>query len=118
MKRILERCCGLDVHKDTVTACLIVPDADGNRTETVRTFGTMTVERNLLLGAAQDEGPQGVRQQAPRFFARIARQPAGHLQHFCLAQHAWVQEFEQAPQFAEVILHRRPAQHHPVRSTQ
>ena len=24
-----ERCCGIDVHKDTVVACVIVSDADG-----------------------------------------------------------------------------------------
>jgi len=44
MERVLERCCGLDVHKETVTACLVVPGAKGERTETIRTFGTMTAE--------------------------------------------------------------------------
>lgn len=44
MDRVLERCCGLDVHKETVTACLIVPGASGERTETIRTFGTMTAD--------------------------------------------------------------------------
>jgi hypothetical protein len=34
---VRERCCGLDVHKKTVTACCITPE--GRET---RTFGTMT----------------------------------------------------------------------------
>ena len=36
------RCCGVDVHKATVVACLIVPGAQGRPTKEVRTFGTMT----------------------------------------------------------------------------
>jgi transposase len=39
-----ERCCGLDVHKKTVVACAIVPDADGKPGREVRTFGTMTAD--------------------------------------------------------------------------
>jgi transposase len=37
-------CCGLDVHKDTVTACLIRPTADGEPSKETRTFGTTTEE--------------------------------------------------------------------------
>ena len=36
------RCCGIDIHKKTAVACLIVPGADGQPSKTVRTFGTMT----------------------------------------------------------------------------
>ena len=40
MDAMYERCCGLDIHKKTVVACLIVrPPAGG---EGDRTFGTMT----------------------------------------------------------------------------
>lgn len=42
MERVLTRCCGLDVHKETVAAGLVVPGDTGERTETIRTFGTMT----------------------------------------------------------------------------
>jgi transposase len=34
---IYERCCGLDIHKASITACVIV-----GRTKEIRTFGTMT----------------------------------------------------------------------------
>jgi transposase len=41
MDAMYERCCGLDIHKKTVVACLIVPGPGGPVKE-VRTFGTMT----------------------------------------------------------------------------
>ncbi|MDQ5851955.1 MAG: IS110 family transposase, partial [Chloroflexota bacterium] len=42
MEVIYPRCCGLDVHKKTVVACLRTPGADGKPTQVIRTFGTMT----------------------------------------------------------------------------
>ncbi len=42
MEVIYDRCCGLDVHKRTVVACLIRPAAGSGRREETRTFGTMT----------------------------------------------------------------------------
>ena len=44
MDVLYERCCGLDIHKRTVVACLIVPGADGRPVKEVRGFGTMTDE--------------------------------------------------------------------------
>ena len=37
-------CCGLDVHKDSVVACLIRPSTGGGRAKEIRTFGTTTGE--------------------------------------------------------------------------
>ena len=55
MEAILERCCGLDVHKKSITACLITEEADGSPREDIRTFSTMTCDlaqlRNWLLEA-------------------------------------------------------------------
>ena len=42
MERLLERCAGLDVHKQTIMACVRVPDGGGGRHQAVRTFGTTT----------------------------------------------------------------------------
>jgi transposase len=42
MDVIYGRCCGLDLHKRTVVACLLTPGAKGKPTKTVRSFGTMT----------------------------------------------------------------------------
>lgn len=44
-----ERCCGLDIHKRSITACLLTPGADGQPTKEIRTFGTMTADL-LALG--------------------------------------------------------------------
>ncbi len=49
MQVIYERCCGLDVHKKTVVACLITPDATGKPHKVIRTFGTMTQDLLQLL---------------------------------------------------------------------
>jgi len=46
MEAILERCCGIDVHKKTITACLMVGKPQEKPKKTVRTFTTMT--RDLL----------------------------------------------------------------------
>ena len=43
MDVVVERCAGLDVHKDTVVACVRAPDPHGGRLSEVRTFGTFTV---------------------------------------------------------------------------
>jgi transposase len=46
MRSLVERCSGLDVHKDTVTACVRVPDQAGGQRQELRTFATTT--RSLL----------------------------------------------------------------------
>jgi transposase len=46
MDVVYERCCGLDVHKKTVVACLLTPGSGGRPKREVRTFGTFT--RDLL----------------------------------------------------------------------
>jgi transposase len=42
MEILFARCCGLDVHKRTVVACLLTPGVEGQPTKEIRTFGTMT----------------------------------------------------------------------------
>jgi transposase len=49
MDVVYERCCGLDVHKQSVVACLITPGPGRAPRKEVRTFGTMT-EDLLALG--------------------------------------------------------------------
>jgi transposase len=46
MRVVYTRCCGLDVHKKSISACLLTPDDQGGMQQQVRRFGTMT--RNLL----------------------------------------------------------------------
>jgi len=42
MQVMYERCCGLDVHKKNVVACLVGVDAKGELSKQTRTFSTMT----------------------------------------------------------------------------
>ncbi len=44
MDVILERCAGLDVHQATITACVRVPGAAGERAQVIQTFGATTPE--------------------------------------------------------------------------
>ncbi len=43
MEALYERCCGLDVHKKIVVACILTPQG-----KEVRTFNTMTTDLLLL----------------------------------------------------------------------
>src|SRR5262245_17308730 len=44
MRVVQVRSCGLDVHKRTVVACVLLTGEDGSVRRFVRTFGTMTGE--------------------------------------------------------------------------
>jgi transposase len=51
MHVVYERCCGLDVHKKTVVACLLTPEG-----KQVRTFGTTTAEIRRLQTWLLEQG--------------------------------------------------------------
>ena len=42
MRVVYERCCGLDVHKKTVVACVLISETSGETQRHIRTFSTMT----------------------------------------------------------------------------
>ena len=46
MRIVYARCCGLDVHKRTIAACVLLQEASGQVQQEIRRFGTMT--RDLL----------------------------------------------------------------------
>jgi len=56
MDVIYQRCCGLDIHKKTVAACLIAPGPPGQIRKQVRTFGTMTTDLLALSDWLASEG--------------------------------------------------------------
>ena len=49
MEAVLERCAGLDVHQETVVACIVYGPLDRKPKEEIRTFGTTTKELLQLL---------------------------------------------------------------------
>jgi transposase len=52
MDQLIERCAGLDVHRDTVAACVRVPGRGGRSTQTVQIFGTTATDSNAWLRSA------------------------------------------------------------------
>jgi len=44
MQVVYPRCCGLDIHKKTLVACVLLTNPDGMLHRFVRTFGTMTAD--------------------------------------------------------------------------
>jgi transposase len=55
MDVVYARCCGLDLHKRSVTACRLLPGASGQPSKETRTFGTMTADL-LALGDWLEQG--------------------------------------------------------------
>jgi len=56
MRIIYKRCCGLDVHKKVIVACLLLLEHDGELRREIRKFGTMTQDLLELLDWLQQAG--------------------------------------------------------------
>src|SRR5829696_4936230 len=44
MQVVHPRCCGIDVHKRSVVACVLLTEPDGTVRRRISTFGTMTAD--------------------------------------------------------------------------
>jgi transposase len=64
MEQIYERCCALDVHKASVSACVRVPDREGKRSELRARFSTVTGELLALRDWLQGLGVTHVAMEA------------------------------------------------------
>jgi transposase len=74
--QVLHRCCaGLDVHKDTVVACVRRVDEAGKAREEVRTFGTMTGQLIELADWLAERGVAHVAMESTGVYWR----PVWHL---------------------------------------
>ena len=56
MRIVYKRCCGLDVHKKVIVACLLLLEPDGELRQEFRKFGTMTQDLLELLDWLQQAG--------------------------------------------------------------
>lgn len=70
MNVVLEVCCGLDVHKKSVTACLLRGGASGPVVKEQRTFGTTTPELRILAAWLQEAGCQHVAMESTGVYWR------------------------------------------------
>ena len=55
MRALVERCCGLDVHQDTVVACLLIGEPGKPLRQEVRTWATTTRALEALRDWLQAE---------------------------------------------------------------
>src|SRR5260370_5424451 len=72
MQVVYERCCGLDVHKRTVVACVLVTHPDGTVQRDVRTFGTMTADLLALSDWLTGRGIQVLAMESTGVYWRPA----------------------------------------------
>src|ERR1019366_9218229 len=69
MERLIERCCGLDVHKATVSACVrVTPGPGGEVKQEVRTFATTTPELLALREWLSEQRVTHVAMEAIRVY--------------------------------------------------
>jgi len=76
MQVVYERCCGLDVHKKTVVACLITPSGPGERHKEIRSFRTTTQELLRLADWLTEAGCSHVAMEATGVYWRPIFNPA------------------------------------------
>ena len=60
MEVLYRRCAALDVHKQTVVACVLTSTSTGKAAQEVRTFGTMTRELEALAGWLRERAVEQV----------------------------------------------------------
>ena len=60
MRIVYRRCCGMDVHKESVTACLLLIDDYGEFQVEKRRYGTMTQELQELACWLKGQGVERI----------------------------------------------------------
>ena len=70
MDVVYECCAGLDVHKKTVVACLLLSAASGRFSKEVRTFATTTAGLLVLADWLASEGVTHVALESTRVYWR------------------------------------------------
>jgi transposase len=68
MEVVFERCCGLDVHKAIVVACLWMRDQSGKVHKEIQKFGTMTVDLVVLYDWLKSKGVTHVAMESTGIF--------------------------------------------------
>jgi transposase len=56
MEILFSRCCGLDVHKSSITACVRIQEVGGKPRKIVRRFGAMTADLRSLANWLIEQG--------------------------------------------------------------
>ncbi|MFZ5998009.1 MAG: IS110 family transposase [Nitrospirota bacterium] len=67
---IFKRCSGLDVHKETITACIMIGDGERVTKEEIRTYSTMTEDIEKLRDWLKTEGVTHVAMESTGIYWR------------------------------------------------
>jgi transposase len=79
MDVVSPRCCGLNIHKKTGVACLMTSEAGQPAAQTIRTFGTMTVDLLALADWLHTAGCTHVAMESTGVYWRPIYQLLGGL---------------------------------------
>jgi transposase len=77
MERMIERACGLDVHKAAITACVRVVGPRGERLQEVQTFGTTSPELLALRDWLEAQAVTHVAMESTGVYWK-SHEPAAH----------------------------------------
>jgi hypothetical protein len=78
MDVIYPRCCGLDVHKKTVVACLLTSTEGPEPVKEIRTFRTMTADLLALADWLQEAGCSHVAMESTGVYTPPGILPKGY----------------------------------------
>src|SRR3989441_6364055 len=70
MDVVYPRCCGIDIHKKTAVACVIVSETKGPPCKEIRTFGTMTDDLLALANWLATEGVTHVAMESTGVYSK------------------------------------------------
>jgi transposase len=70
MEIIFERCCGIDVHKETLTACIMIGEGGKVTKKEIRTYTTMTEDIEQLRDWLKSEGVTHVAMESTGIYWR------------------------------------------------
>jgi transposase len=70
MQVVYARCAGLDVHKKTVSVCISVWEAGGDKRQQTRVFGTFTRDLLALVDWLKEQGITHVAMEATGVYWR------------------------------------------------
>src|SRR6266542_3181563 len=86
MEVVYEYCCGLDIHKKTVVACVVVPGPGKQPHKEIRTFNTVTADLLKLADWLTAQRVTHVALESTGVYWKPALERAGELVHHAAGQ--------------------------------
>ena len=80
MRILYRRCAGLDVHKNSVVACVLMVREDSRVEEQVRRFGTMTEDLKELAAWLSSQAVERVGMESTGVYSALSSALIGRVQ--------------------------------------